>query len=680
MEDFTQLAHTGWGEAATLVKGNVGARNNNNNNSRGSSRGSRQLGREIDDEEAFMQQRPGSAASQQSERSDKDAALGGGGGFRTGKTGARKREPVPWDCTEAWTHADMRTSLGARRPPPLPRAGTSAAAAEFSKRVYNAPEGIVLVADNLPPNVFGDLTLLLDGPSSPSSSSLSSSKSNLLSHHQHNHRSSSSSSSSSRSNVNNSSSRNPLRGVEQDFRDNYHDDGLRVKYWPPRDHWAQLRRLFFKPPLPLNAFVRLLGGSVVGEDPPLTEAALSQRLYDAGRTAAAANLNASNSNGKNPPWTQRSGQAIAAAILRDARAEDEAAEAAYARARAPPPLPPPGSSRRYAAAPPPPPVPPQKLCLARGTAIPLKWLHERLVEMFGAPSNHGSSNNHGSGNSSGGSHRQCAGDGPRIGSNRSGATVLVRVRRMLIDVCGVFGLGELQRQLSLMDTDGSSTLDPGELKTGLSRLGLYLNNREVEEIFYEFDRDRSGGVSYDEFMAGIRGPLPAVRRELVEDAWRILVNGGGGGSGGRHGHVGRAAYDRSCSGGPSSHRHDGREDRSLKETMPLDELCHCFNCEWYPSVHAWKQGNAPPGQAADPSIVIAAMANYLESTAALREDTRYDDDDNSRGGRGRGNGGEMMDMVNFDTFLQYHWDVSAVVQGDRLFEAVVRNTWQISPR
>jgi len=670
MEDFTQLARTGWGQAAAFAKGKGEGRNTTSTNNRGSSRGSsnggsstggRQLGRGNDDED-FMQ-RPGSAASQQSEMSDKDAALGGGGGFRTGKTGARKREPVPWDCTEAWTHDDMRTSLGANRPPPLPRAGTSAAAAEFSKRVYNAPEGIVLVADNLPPNVFGDLSLLLDGPTSSSSS-----KSNPLSHHQQDHRRNSSSSSSnhqSRSNIH-TSSRNPLRGVEEDDHP-HHDEGLSVKHWPPRDHWAQLRRLFFKPPLPLNAFVRLLGGSVVGEDPPLTEAALSQRIYEAGR--AAANQNTNSAGGRASPWTQRSGQAIAAAIVREARAEDEAAEAAHARARALPP--PPGGARRYSAAPPPP-VPPRKLCLARGTAIPMKWLHERLVEMFGAPSNNNTSSG---GNSSGGSNRQCAGDGPR-GSNRSGsdtkaATVLVRVRRMLIDVCGVFGLGELQRQLSLMDTDGSATLDPGELKTGLSRLGLYLNNREVEEIFYEFDRDRSGGVSYDEFMAGIRGPLPPARRELVEEAWRVLVNGGGGHSGGHHGRrfggEGGSAYDRSSDHRSNSHH----EDPSLKETMPLDELCHCFNCEWYPSVHAWRQGNAPASQCADPGIVIAAMANYLESTVALREDVNYSE--NSQGG---GGGREM--MVNFDTFLQYHWDVSAVVEGDRLFEAVVRNTWQIS--
>jgi len=265
----------------------------------------------------------------------------------------------------------------------------------------------------------------------------------------------------------------------------------------------------------------------------------------------------------------------------------------------------------------------------------VRWLHGRLVGLFGAPSDNGG--NGGSNRSGGG--RPCAGGGPQgQGSGRSSqvmaASVLDRVRKMLVDVCGVFGLGELRRQLSLMDADGSSTLDPAELKTGLARLGLYLNNREVEEIFWEFDRDRSGSVSYDEFMAGVRGPLPALRRSLVLDAWHALTGGGG-----------EAA------------------------TLPLHDLRRSFDCEWYPSVHAWRSGAAASGQGVDPDAVVAAVANYFESTA----DAGYGN--NGQGGGAGGGAG----MVTFDAFLQYHWDVSAVVVGDRLFEAVVRNTWHLSP-
>ena len=34
--------------------------------------------------------------------------------------------------------------------------------------------------------------------------------------------------------------------------------------------------------------------------------------------------------------------------------------------------------------------------------------------------------------------------------------------------------------------------------------------------------------------------------------------------------------------------------------------------------------------------------------------------------------------VNFDAFMQFHHDVSATINSDRIFEAFVRNTWHLA--
>ena len=51
-----------------------------------------------------------------------------------------------------------------------------------------------------------------------------------------------------------------------------------------------------------------------------------------------------------------------------------------------------------------------------------------------------------------------------------------------------------------MDVDGNLTLDRTELKTGFQQMGLNLNTRELEEVFWEFDRDRSGAVSCESMI------------------------------------------------------------------------------------------------------------------------------------------------------------------------------------
>lgn len=43
----------------------------------------------------------------------------------------------------------------------------------------------------------------------------------------------------------------------------------------------------------------------------------------------------------------------------------------------------------------------------------------------------------------------------------------------------------------------------------LKRMGFEVTEEEADELFQHFDRDNSGEVSYDEFIAGIRGDLPA---------------------------------------------------------------------------------------------------------------------------------------------------------------------------
>jgi Ca2+-binding EF-hand superfamily protein len=66
-----------------------------------------------------------------------------------------------------------------------------------------------------------------------------------------------------------------------------------------------------------------------------------------------------------------------------------------------------------------------------------------------------------------------------------------------------------------MDTNKDHTLDPTEFKYGMRDYGIKISDLEVNAIVKHFDRDRSGKISYDEFLRAIRGDLNERRRKMV---------------------------------------------------------------------------------------------------------------------------------------------------------------------
>eukprot|EP00604_Paraphysomonas_vestita_P002308 CAMPEP_0174818508 /NCGR_PEP_ID=MMETSP1107-20130205/1201_1 /TAXON_ID=36770 /ORGANISM="Paraphysomonas vestita, Strain GFlagA" /LENGTH=327 /DNA_ID=CAMNT_0016030435 /DNA_START=313 /DNA_END=1296 /DNA_ORIENTATION=+ len=111
-------------------------------------------------------------------------------------------------------------------------------------------------------------------------------------------------------------------------------------------------------------------------------------------------------------------------------------------------------------------------------------------------------------------------------SSKSNGVVERAVARIIERSGG--GLKGLQKSLAIMDDNGDKRLSKSEFKKGMSDYGIELNNREVDDIFLTFDRDRNGFIDVDEFFIGIRGDLNERRRKLVKMAFDILDTDGSG--------------------------------------------------------------------------------------------------------------------------------------------------------
>ncbi|KAK3090922.1 hypothetical protein FSP39_015733 [Pinctada imbricata] len=81
---------------------------------------------------------------------------------------------------------------------------------------------------------------------------------------------------------------------------------------------------------------------------------------------------------------------------------------------------------------------------------------------------------------------------------------------------GIKGLGRIFR---IMDKDRSHTLSKDELKNGLQKYGINLDDQTIQELFQKLDNDGSGNINFDEFLDAVRGTLNTRRQQAVEKAF-----------------------------------------------------------------------------------------------------------------------------------------------------------------
>jgi Ca2+-binding EF-hand superfamily protein len=55
-----------------------------------------------------------------------------------------------------------------------------------------------------------------------------------------------------------------------------------------------------------------------------------------------------------------------------------------------------------------------------------------------------------------------------------------------------------------MDDDGSRSLDRRELADGLKDFGVSMSSASIDELFAFLDKDKSGKISFDEFLQALR--------------------------------------------------------------------------------------------------------------------------------------------------------------------------------
>ena len=105
------------------------------------------------------------------------------------------------------------------------------------------------------------------------------------------------------------------------------------------------------------------------------------------------------------------------------------------------------------------------------------------------------------------------------------------IKSKVIDLCkqrSANGLIGLRRMFKSMDRNRNGSLSPIEFKYAMRDYGLSLSEIEVTQIVKHFDSNKDGQLSFDEFLRAIRGDLNPRRRNMVQQAYRVLDKDGSG--------------------------------------------------------------------------------------------------------------------------------------------------------
>jgi len=78
------------------------------------------------------------------------------------------------------------------------------------------------------------------------------------------------------------------------------------------------------------------------------------------------------------------------------------------------------------------------------------------------------------------------------------------------------------RKFRIVDDNGNGQIELSEFTKAIHEHALGWTPDQIKTVFNHFDTDRSGGISYEEFLVEVRGPMNERRKNIVLQAFQIL--------------------------------------------------------------------------------------------------------------------------------------------------------------
>ncbi len=111
---------------------------------------------------------------------------------------------------------------------------------------------------------------------------------------------------------------------------------------------------------------------------------------------------------------------------------------------------------------------------------------------------------------------------PVLTSDVKSADTLLDILRESLKERGARGIIGLGRKFRIADDNNNGHIDIAEFTKVINEHKLGWSKEQIKAVFDSFDDDKSGGISYDEFIVKVRGQLNERRTSIVLQAFQIL--------------------------------------------------------------------------------------------------------------------------------------------------------------
>lgn len=189
--------------------------------------------------------------------------------------------------------------------------------------------------------------------------------------------------------------------------------------------------------------------------------------------------------------------------------------------------------------------------------------------------------------------------------------------RNIIAKRGTRGIMSARREFMIADDNNSKTIDLLEFKKFCHDYRIPLGPKEVENIFKEFDTNRSGEIDYDEFLRGIMGEMNDRRKRIVKQVFNKFDKNGNG-------------------------------------LIELDDVRDNYNAKNHPDVRSGKKTE---------DEVLAEFLDTFEYQFSLLNDIK------NRDGK-----------ITLDEFMEYYNNISMSIDDDDYFEEMIKSAYNLDNR
>ena len=179
---------------------------------------------------------------------------------------------------------------------------------------------------------------------------------------------------------------------------------------------------------------------------------------------------------------------------------------------------------------------------------------------------------------------------------------------------GVRGIMSLRRSFMIADDNNDKTIDMNEFSKLIHDYRIPVEEKDIKALFLEFDSDRSGSISYDEFLRGIVGEMNDFRMNLAKKAFKIM-------------------------------------DTDNSGLIDINDIRGKYNAKFHPEVKAGKKTE---------DEVLAEFLDTFEYHFNLLNSNKSKDR-----------------SITIDEWIEYYNNISMSIDRDDYFELMMNNAWNM---